>query len=148
MNYVYNGGVIQFIHLTCQTNLLNKKDYIPLNIADEVYHKFKSLVQKKRRTIADFVNTMVSPHVNKDRFEKIYALHIVEDYISNNAIYLIDSKLNKTAGVKLKEYPDSDLNNSGFYAVYETCESDSCIHVRQVLVTGSILKLSKLYKNA
>lgn len=119
-----------------------------VNITDEVYHKVKSLVQKKGGTFTDFVNTTLSSHVDRDRFVKMYAPHIVEDYISSNAIYLIDSKLNKTAIIKLKEYPDSDLNNSGFYAVCETCESDSCIHVRQVLVTGSILKLSKLYKKA
>ncbi|MGD9674670.1 MAG: hypothetical protein AB7U98_14480 [Candidatus Nitrosocosmicus sp.] len=118
------------------------------NIVDEVYQQAKYLVQRKGGTFTDFVNDTLSSHIDRDRFVKMYAPHVTEDFVSNNAIYLNDSKLNKTAIVKLKEYPDTDLDNSGFYAVCEICESDSCIHVRQVLVTGSILKLSKLYKKA
>lgn len=118
------------------------------NIVDEVYQQTKSLVQKNRGTFTDFVNDTLSSHFERDRFAKMYAPHVTEDTVSANAIYLIDSKLNKTAIVTLKEYPDTDLENSGFYAVCEICESSSCIHVRQVLVTGSILKLSKRYKKA
>lgn len=118
------------------------------NIVDDVYQKVKALVQKRGGTFTDFVNDTLSSFIDRDRFVKLYAPHVSEDFVSNNAIYLNDSKLNKTAIVKLKEYPDTDLDNSGFYAVCEICESDSCVHVRQVLVTGSILKLSKLYKKA
>ncbi|HYG00411.1 MAG TPA: hypothetical protein VD815_09980 [Candidatus Saccharimonadales bacterium] len=126
----------------------NDKKLHTVNITDQVYHRAKSLVQKKGGTFTDFVNDTLSSYIDRDRFVKMYAPHITEDYVSNNAIYLNDLKLNKTAIVILKEYPDSDLENSGFYAFCEICESDSCIHVRHVLATGSILKLSTLYKMA
>lgn len=126
----------------------NGKKLHTANIVDDVYQKVKALVQKRGGTFTDFVNDTLSSFIDRDRFVKLYAPHVSEDFVSNNAIYLNDSKLNKTAIVKLKEYPDTDLDNSGFYAVCEICESDSCVHVRQVLVTGSILKLSKLYKKA
>jgi len=126
----------------------NGKKLHTANIVDDVYQKVKALVQKRGGTFTDFVNDTLSSFIDRDRFVKLYAPHVSEDFVSNNAIYLNDSKLNKTAIVRLKEYPDTDLDNSGFYAVCEICESDSCLHVRQVLVTGSILKLSKLYKKA
>ena len=71
----------------------------------------------------------------------MYAPHLSEDYISKNAIFLNDTKLNKTAIIKIKECPDTDLKNSGFYGYCETCDSDSCIHVRYCLASASILKL-------
>lgn len=132
--------------------MLNKstegKKLHTVNITDEVYHKAKSLVQKKGGTFTDFVNDILSSYIDRDKFVRMYAHHVTEDYISDNAIYLNDSRLSKIVLVKLKEYPDTDMDNSGFYAFCENCESDCCIHVRQVLVTGSILKLSTLYKKA
>ncbi len=119
-----------------------------VNIKDEVYHEAKSLVQKKGGTFTDYVNETLSSQIDRDKFVRMYAYHVTEDYISDNAIYLKDSKLNQTAIVTLKEFADTDLDNSGIYAFCEICDSDSCIHVRHVLMTGSLLKLSILYKTA
>ena len=119
-----------------------------INISDDVYKRVKSHIQEKGGTFTEFVNTTLSASLNRHKLSKMYTPYITEDFISQNAVYLNDSKLNKIAIVRLKEFPDTDLDNTGFYAYCEICDSDSCIHVRHSLVTGSILKLSILYKKA
>lgn len=117
-----------------------------VNITDDVYKGIKHHIQEKGGTFTEFVNTTLSASLNRYKLIEMYTPDINEDFISENAIYLNDSKLNKIAIVRLKEFPDTDLDNTGLYAYCEICDSDSCIHVRHALVTGSILKLSILCK--
>jgi hypothetical protein len=114
----------------------------PINISNEAYLKSREIVEREGKgTLVEYVNETLLKNAERDHFLKLYALYIKEDYISEDAVYLKDSKLNKIAIVRLKEYPDEDLDNSGYYGFCETCLSDSCIHVRHSLVTGSLMTL-------
>lgn len=124
----------------------NTKRSHTVNIQDSVHKNLKEMLVEKRCNLTELVDESLIIHINRNAFLKMYASHLSEDYISKNAIFLNDSKLNKTAIIKIKEYPDSDLENSGFYGYCETCDSDSCIHVRYCLASASILKLRMLDK--
>lgn len=127
-------------------NYKNIKKSHTINVTDIVHKNLKDMLVEKKCTLTDLVNETLLIHINRNAFLKMYAPHLSEEYISKNAIFLNDTKLNKTAIIKIKEYSDSDLDNSGFYGYCETCESDSCIHVRYCLASASILKLRILDK--
>jgi hypothetical protein len=128
---------------------INDKKRRPINISNEAYLKSREIVERDERgTLVDYVNQTLLINAERDHFLKIYAPYVKEDYVSEDAVYLKDSKLNKIAIVRLKMYADDDLENSGYYAFCETCLVDNCIHVRQVLVTGSICRLKPEHKKA
>lgn len=133
-----------FLHYNCimvseRQNTVKKSHTV--NISDAVYNGLKEMLIDRKTTLTDLVNDSLTAQINRNIFLKMYAPHLSEDYVSKNAIFLNDLKLCKTAIVKIKEHPDSDLDNSGFYGYCETCNSDSCIHVRYCLASASILKL-------
>ncbi len=99
-------------------------------------------------TLYDFVNELIISSAKRDKFIKMYAPHISEEHITENVVFLNDTKLNKIAVIRLKEYPDTDLENSGYYGYCETCDSDSCIHVKASLASGSLMRLSLSGKKA
>lgn len=114
----------------------------PINISNEAYLKSREIVEKQQRgTLVDYVNETLLKNAEREHFLKMYSYYVKEDYVSEDAVYLKDSKLNKIAIVRLKEYPDDDLENSGYFAFCETCLVDNCIHIRHALVTGSLLRL-------
>jgi hypothetical protein len=124
-----------------KTNLIAKRTRHPVNISTEAYINSKELAEKKNVTLVNYVNSVLVDNAKKVNFLTRYTNHIKEDYISEDTIYLKDSKLNKTAIVKLKEHTDPDLPDSRITIYCETCDSDSCIHVRFTLASNSILKL-------
>ena len=114
----------------------------PINISNEAYLKSREIVEREQKgTLVDYVNETLLRNAERDNFIKMYANHVKEDYVSEDAVYLKDSKLNKIAIVRLKMYPVDDLDNSGYYGYCETCLSENCIHVRHSLVTGSLMRL-------
>lgn len=120
----------------------NDKKRRPINISNEAYLKSREIVEREQKgTLVDYVNETLLKNAERDNFARMYAYYVKEDYVSEDAVYLKDSKLNKIAIVRLKTYADEDLENSGYYAFCETCLVDNCIHVRQSLVTGSIYRL-------
>lgn len=119
----------------------NKKRHL-IGISNEAYLKSKEMAEKERyNTLVDYVNETLLQNAERGKFLNMYASFLKQDYVSEDAVYIKDSKINKIAIVRLLEYSDEDLNNSGYYVFCETCASDSCIHVRYSLATGSVNRL-------
>lgn len=128
-------------------SIVRKKKH-PLNISDEAYLAGKKVSEDKQMTLYDFVNESVLSSVNREQFVKMYAPYISEEHVTENVVFLNDTKLNKIAVVRLREFPDTDLENSGYYGYCETCDSDCCIHVRTSLASGSLSRLKLSDKKA
>ena len=125
-----------------------KRKKHPLNVSDEAYLAGKKVAEEHKMTLYDFVNESVLMAVKRDNFVKMYAPYISEEHVTDNVIFLNDTRLNKIAVVRLREFPDTDLENSGYYGYCETCDSDNCIHVRTSLASGSLSRLKLSDKKA
>lgn len=119
-----------------------------VNIYDKTYRKIKEILLERGGTITDFINETLMGYVDKDSFLAMYAPNLKQELQSDDTLYIKDKKLDKIAIVRLKIYPDTDLDNSGFYGYCETCNSDNCIHVRYSLASGSLMQLRPLDKTA
>ena len=119
-----------------------------VNIYDKTYRKIKEILLDKGGTITDFINDTLMGYVDRDSFLAMYAPNLKQELQTEDSIYIKDKKLDKIAIVRLRIYPDTDLENSGYYGYCETCNSESCIHVRYTLASGSIMQLQPLDKMA
>jgi hypothetical protein len=127
-------------------NMSKSKKLHTVNIYDQTYRKIKQIVLEKGGTITDIINDTLLGYVDRDKFLSMYAHNLKEELQTEDAIYVKDKKLEKIAVVRLRVYPVEDLDNSGFYGYCETCDSDSCIHVRITLASGSLMRLKPLDK--
>lgn len=119
-----------------------------IKMSKGVYVKAKKMLEEKGGKFIDYIDNLVSIDLVRDNFLKMAYPMIKTEHISEDAIYVRDSKNNKSAVVQIKEYEDSDLDNSGFYAYCETDKSDTCVHVRYCLASDSAIQLYTLSRKA
>lgn len=124
------------------------KNLHTVNVYDQTYRKIKAIVLEKGGTITDLINETLMGYVDRDKFLAMYAPNLKQELQTEDAIYIKDKKLDKIAVVRLRVYPVEDLENSGYFGYCETCDSENCIHVRQSLASGSLLRLQPSDKTA
>lgn len=119
-------------------------------MSKEIYLKAKKLLEilPVKKKFIEYIDEVVLMNLERNNFLSMAFPHQKTEFVSKDAIYVRDSKQDKSAIVQIKEYKDSDLENSGFYAYCETDNSDSCIHVRYCLASDSLIRLYTLGKKA
>lgn len=117
-----------------------------INLHTEVYTKLGEYVARWGNSKENVVNDVVYQAVfQRDQFLKVFAPHLTLEHSTQNAIYITDVELDKTAVVKAKwnDITKENDNRSLLSLRCELCDSDSCIHVRYSLVLPDTLQLKK-----
>lgn len=107
------------------------KEVITVEIFKETYDAMKANATKKRWNTKDYINTVLSEVLERDKFLQRYAPSLSKIGFEDNVLFIRDSKLGKTAEVYLK---DRTLycNN---------CGSKDCLHIHYALALPEVAKL-------
>lgn len=117
-----------------------------VNISDDVFVKLGRYIAKWGNTQEGIVNQAIYDMVcAREQFLKVFAPHLSLENATVNAIFINDHELNRIAVVTAKWTDISkESNNRSLLSLYcETCDSESCIHVRYSLVLPDVLRIRK-----
>jgi hypothetical protein len=107
------------------------KEVITVEIFKQTYDVLKANASKKRWNTKDYINTVLTEVLERDKFLQTYAPSLSRIGFEDNVLFIKDAKLGKTAEVYLK---DRTLYCSN-------CESKDCRHIHYALALPEVAKL-------
>jgi hypothetical protein len=107
------------------------KEVITVEIFKETYDVMKATAGKKRWNTKDYINTVLTEAIERDKFLQTYAPFLSKIGFEDNILFVRDAKLGKTAEVYLRDRT--------LYC--NVCESKDCIHIHYALALPETAKL-------
>ena len=107
------------------------KEVITVEIFKETYDVMKATATKRRWNTKDYINTVLTEAIERDKFLQTYAPFLSKIGFEDNILFVRDSKLGKTAEIYLRDRT--------LYC--NVCESKDCLHIHYALALPEIAKL-------
>ena len=107
------------------------KEVITVEIFKETYDVMKATATKKRWNTKDYINTVLTEAIERDKFLQTYAPFLSKIGFEDNILFVRDSKLGKTAEVYLRDRT--------LYC--NVCGSKDCLHIHYALALPETAKL-------
>jgi len=107
------------------------KEVITVEIFKETYDVMKATAGKKRWNTKDYINTVLTEAIERDKFLQTYAPFLSKIGFEDNILFVKDSKLGKTAEVYLRDRT--------LYC--NVCNSKDCLHIHYALALPETAKL-------
>jgi hypothetical protein len=127
-------NVINMIHATIDVRNMVKrggKEVVTVEIFKDTYDTMKSTAEKMRWNTKEYINSVLSEALERDKFLQTYAPYLSKVAFQENILFIRDAKKNKTAEVFLKDR-----------ALYcGLCESKDCVHIHYAFVLPEVAKM-------
>jgi hypothetical protein len=107
------------------------KEVITVEIFKETYDVMKATASKKRWNTKDYINTVLTEAIERDKFLQTYAPFLSKIGFEDNILFVRDAKLGKTAEVYLRDRT--------LYC--NVCDSKDCMHIHYALALPETAKL-------
>ena len=107
------------------------REVITVEIFKETYDVMKATATKKRWNTKDYINTLLTEAIERDKFLQTYAPFLSKIGFEDNILFVRDSKLGKTAEVYLRDRT--------LYC--NVCDSKDCLHIHYALALPETAKL-------
>ena len=107
------------------------REVITVEIFKETYDVMKATATKKRWNTKDYINTVLTEAIERDKFLQTYAPFLSKIGFEDNILFVRDSKLGKTAEVYLRDRT--------LYC--NVCDSKDCLHIHYALALPETAKL-------
>lgn len=107
------------------------KEVITVEIFKETYDVMKATASKRRWNTKDYINTVLTEAIERDKFLQTYAPFLSKIGFEENILFVRDSKLGKTAEVYLRDRT--------LYC--NVCDSKDCLHIHYALALPETAKL-------
>ncbi|MGI0020297.1 MAG: hypothetical protein ACREAY_07480 [Nitrososphaera sp.] len=127
-------NVINDIHVTIDARDMVKrggKEVVTVEIFKDTYDTMKSTAEKMRWNTKEYINSVLSEALERDKFLQTYAPYLSRVGYQENILFIRDAKKTKTAEVFLKDR-----------ALYcGLCESKDCVHIHYAFVLPEVAKM-------
>jgi hypothetical protein len=107
------------------------KEVITVEIFKDTYDRMKASAEKMRWNTKEYINSVLSESIERDRFLQSYAPFLSKVGYQDNILFIRDAKLAKTAEIYLKDR-----------ALYcGLCESKDCMHIHYAFALPEVVKM-------
>jgi hypothetical protein len=107
------------------------KDVITVEIFRETYAIMKSQAERKRRNTKEYINSVLTEAIERDRFLQAFAPSLMRVGYEGNILFIKDAKMGKTTEIYLRDHT--------LYC--NICESNDCLHIHFALALPEAAKL-------
>jgi hypothetical protein len=107
------------------------KEVITVEIFKQTYDAMKTNAEKLKWNTKEYINSVLSEAIERDRFLQSYAPNLSKVGYQDNILFIRDAKIGKTAEVYLKD--------RGLYC--GLCESKDCIHIHYAFALPEVAKM-------
>jgi hypothetical protein len=107
------------------------KEVITVEIFKQTYDAMKSAAGRMHWNTKDYINSVLTEAIERDRFLQSYAPYLSKIGYQDNILFIRDAKAGKTAEIYLKE--------KVLYC--SLCESKDCNHIHYAFALPEVAKM-------
>ncbi|MGI0025261.1 MAG: hypothetical protein ACREA4_08975 [Nitrososphaera sp.] len=107
------------------------REVITVEIFKETYDAMKTVAERNRWNMKDYINSVLREVIERNRFLQAYAPYLLKVGCEGNILFIKDSKLGKTSEIQLR---DRTL-------FCNICESKDCTHIHYALALPEVTRL-------